>query len=103
MRLSAYSLMGGDAYNIYENCLLVNTIQIDKQGFGKTYINPEPRMTANYRVTDQTSFKAGYARNIQHVHLLSNSTASSPSDQWVGNSYNIKPEIADQLSLGYVQ
>lgn len=22
-------------------------------------------------------------------------------DQWIGNSYNIKPEIADQISLGY--
>ena len=96
MRLSAYSLMGGDAYNIYENDLLVNTIQLNKQSFGKTYINPEPRMTANYRVTDQASIKAGYARNVQHLHLLSNSTASSPSDQWIGNSYNIKPEIADQ-------
>ena len=29
--------------------------------------------------------------------------ASSPSDQWIGNSYNIKPEIADQISIGYVQ
>jgi hypothetical protein len=103
LRLSAYSLMGGDAYNIYEKDLLVNTIKLDKQSFGKTYVNPEPRMTANYRVTDQTSIKAGYARNVQHLHLLSNSTASSPSDQWIGNSYNIKPEIADQLSIGFVQ
>ena len=34
--------------------------------------------------------------------MLSNSVASSPSDQWIGNSYNIQPEIADQLSVGYV-
>jgi len=53
--------MGGDAYNIYEKDILVNTIQLDKQSFGKTYINPEPRVTANYRVTDQTSIKVGYA------------------------------------------
>ncbi len=103
MRLSAYTLMGGDAYNIYASDLLINTIQLDKNRFGKTYVNPEPRMTANYRITDQTSLKAGYARNVQHLHLLSNSTASSPSDQWIGNSYNIKPEIADQLSIGFVQ
>ena len=103
LRLSAYSLMGGDPYNSYTNDVLVNTIELDKGSFGKTYINPEPRITANYRFTDQTSFKAGFARNIQHLHLLSNSTASSPSDQWIGNSYNIKPEISDQLSVGYVQ
>ncbi len=103
LRISAYSLMGGDPYNIYTNEALERSIELDQNSFGKTYVNPEPRITANFRNTDQVSFKAGYARNIQHLHLLSNSTASSPSDQWIGNSYNIKPEIADQLSLGYVQ
>ena len=103
LRISAYSLMGGDPYNIYTNEALERSIEFDQNSFGKTYVNPEPRITANFRNTDQVSFKAGYARNIQHLHLLSNSTASSPSDQWIGNSYNIKPEIADQLSLGYVQ
>ncbi len=103
MRLSAYSLMGGDEYVIYENDLIKNKIKLDKNNFGKTYLNPEPRITANYRLAEQVSIKAGYARNVQHLHLLSNSTASSPSDQWIGNSYNIQPEIADQISLGYVQ
>ena len=103
MRLSAYSLMGGDEYVIYENDLIKNKIKLDKNSFGKTYLNPEPRITANYRLAEQVSIKAGYARNVQHLHLLSNSTASSPSDQWIGNSYNIQPEIADQISLGYVQ
>jgi hypothetical protein len=103
MRLSAYSLMGGDVYNLYENEKIINSIKIGKYSFGKTYLNPEPRITSNYRLNDEVSFKAGYARNVQHLHLLSNSTASSPADQWIGNSYNIQPEIADQLSIGYVQ
>jgi hypothetical protein len=103
MRFSAYSLMGGDEYVVYENGNIANKIKLDKSQFGKTYLNPEPRVTTNYRLTERASVKAGYARNVQHLHLLSNSTASSPSDQWIGNSYNIKPEIADQISLGYVQ
>lgn len=103
MRLSAYSLMGGDIYNQYEGEKMINSIKIGKYSFGKTYLNPEPRITSNYRLNDEVSFKAGYARNVQHLHLLSNSTASSPSDQWIGNSYNIQPEIADQISIGYVQ
>ena len=103
IRLSAYTLMGGDAYNIYNNNILESTKNLDKSDFGKTYINLEPRLTLNYRITDQTSLKAGYARNVQHLHLLSNSTSSSPSDQWIGNSYNIQPEIADQFSIGHVQ
>nr|WP_290935497.1 TonB-dependent receptor [Haliscomenobacter sp.] len=32
---------------------------------------------------------------------MSNSTSANPTDQWIGNSYNIKPEISDQFSLGY--
>lgn len=103
IRLSAYTLMGGDAYNIYNNNILESTKNLDKSDFGKTYINLEPRLTLNYRITDQTSLKAGYARNVQHLHLLSNSTSSSPSDQWIGNSYNIQPEMADQFSIGHVQ
>ena len=102
LRVSAYTLMGGDDYNIYSNGNVQSNIKLAKSSFGKTYINPEPRFTLNYRITDQNSFKAGYARNVQHLHILSNSTASSPSDQWIGNSYNIKPEISDQYSIGYV-
>jgi hypothetical protein len=102
MRLSMYSLMGGDVYNIYQNGVVRSSIKLAPSSFGKTYINPEPRITTNFRIDDEKSIKAGYARNIQHLHLLSNSVASSPSDQWIGNSYNIKPEIADQLSVGYV-
>jgi len=103
IRLSAYSLMGGDAYNQYEGDQIIKTIQLGKYSFGKTYINPEPRITSNYRLNEQVSLKAGYARNVQHLHLLSNATASSPADQWIGNSYNILPEIADQISIGFVQ
>ena len=102
MRLSMYTLMGGDVYNIYENGVIGSSIKLAPSGFGKTYINPEPRITTNFRIDDEKSIKAGYARNVQHLHLLSNSVASSPSDQWIGNSYNIKPEIADQISVGYV-
>ncbi len=102
MRLSMYTLMGGDVYNIYENGVIGSSIKLAPSSFGKTYANLEPRITTNFRIDDEKSIKAGYARNVQHLHLLSNSVASSPSDQWIGNSYNIKPEIADQISVGYV-
>jgi len=102
VRLSMYTLMGGDVYNIYQNGIINSSVKLNRSSFGKTYVNPEPRITTNFRINDETSIKAGYARNIQHLHLLSNAVASSPSDQWIGNSYNIKPEVADQWSVGYV-
>ena len=100
-RVSAYTIMGGDVYNLYSGNEKTSSILLQKNSFGKTYLNLEPRITGNYRINDFSSFKLAYARNVQHLHLLSNATASSPSDQWIGDSYNIKPELADQVSIGY--
>lgn len=103
LRISAYSIMGGDQYNIYNGNVITKSILLQKNEFGKTYINAEPRFTSNYRINDLSSVKIAYARNVQHLHLLSNATAASPSDQWIGNSYNIQPELADQTSIGYAR
>ena len=103
LRISAYSIMGGDQYNVYNNNAITQSILLQKNEFGKTYMNVEPRFTSNYRINDLSSVKIAYARNVQHLHLLSNATAASPSDQWIGNSYNIKPELADQTSIGYAR
>ena len=102
-RVSAYSIMGGDVYNLYNGNEKISSISLQKNSFGKTYLNLEPRITSNYRLNDFSSIKVAYARNVQHLHLLSNATASNPSDQWIGDSYNIKPELADQTSLGYTR
>lgn len=101
LRFSAYSILGGDTYNIYDQGVLTNSIVLESGDFGKTYYNLEPRMKFNFLLNPTSSIKGGYARNTQHMHLLSNSGFNTPTDQWIGNSYNIKPEISDQISLGY--
>lgn len=101
LRFSFYNVLGGDTYNVYRNNGLVRSVELAKGKVGKTYTNWEPRFSANYRLNDVSSVKAGYARNTQSLHLMSNSTGGSPTDQWMGNSYNIKPGVADQLSVGY--
>lgn len=103
LRLSSFSLLGGEVYNIYENGVLVDTRNIEQGTIGKTYFILEPRFITNYRLTESISLKGAYSRNSQNLHLLSNSTAGNPSDLWIGNSFNVKPEIADQVSLGYSQ
>lgn len=95
--------MGGDIYNTYNGDQKTSSILLQKNSFGKSYLNLEPRVTTNYRINEFSSLKLAYARNVQHLHLLSNATASSPSDQWIGDSYNIKPELADQTSIGYAR
>lgn len=101
LRLSAFSILGGDTYREYEKGVLIDSVVLASGDFGKTYYNLEPRLQFSYLLNSTSSIKGGFARNTQHLHLLSNSTSGTPTDQWIGNSYNIKPEIADQLSLGY--
>ena len=101
LRLSTFTIIGGDKYNRFIGDKKIDSFDLTNQSFGKTYVSPEPRFTANYIINDSSSVKIGYARNTQHLHLLSNSTSTSPTDQWIGNSYNIRPEISDQISVGY--
>lgn len=38
---------------------------------------------------------------VQNIHLISNTTASNPLDIWTPSTNNIKPELGDQVALGY--
>jgi len=40
---------------------------------------------------------------MQYLHLLSNTTSTTPLDIWQPSTNNVKPGIADQISLGYYQ
>ncbi|WP_426478194.1 TonB-dependent receptor [Chryseobacterium sp. CBSDS_008] len=101
LRLSMFSVLGGDTFNTYENGVLTDSKFLEKGKFGKAYVNAEPRISANYRINEVSSVKGGYSRNTQNLHLLSNSNSGNPTDQWIGSSYTVKPEIADQISVGY--
>ncbi len=102
LRLSAFSVLGaGDFYNLNENHEVIDTVSYKSGEFVKTYFNLEPRLSMAYRLNDVSSVKAAYARTTQSMHLLSNPTFASPFDRWVPTSNNIKPQIADQFTLGY--
>jgi hypothetical protein len=67
----------------------------------KLYGGFEPRLSGRYQLNEVSSVKASYNRNYQYMHLLSNTTTSSPTDIWVPSSNNVKPQIADQTAIGY--
>lgn len=101
LRLAAYYLLGpGDFYS-YTNGEVSNTTTYGKNEVVQSYYNLEPRLNIAYVLNDRNSFKASYTRNTQNLHLVSSSTSSLPTDIWIPSSKNIKPEIGDQVSLGY--
>jgi len=67
------------------------------------YINLEPRLSLSYQLNRNNSLKLSYNRTSQNLHQLTNSTSSLPTDAWVMSSNNIKPQLADQVALGYYQ
>jgi hypothetical protein len=101
-RLSGLLLLGPGTFKTYDEAGNVLTAATYASGsVVKSYLNLEPRFSASYQFNDENSVKASYNRNTQNIHLLSNSTSSTPTDLYVMSSNNIKPEIADQVSTGF--
>ena len=65
------------------------------------YGNLEPRFALKYDLTAGSSLKLSYNRLAQYVHLLSNTTASTPLDVWTPSTNNVAPQLADQVAAGY--
>jgi hypothetical protein len=100
LRLSNYMVLGGsDYYNLDQNNDVIDTF--NQSGVVSSYYNFEPRLSMSYILSDKHSIKGAYTRNTQNIHLISNSVTTSPTDKWVLNTNIIRPEIADQVSLGY--
>ncbi len=100
LRLSNFVVLGGSNYYVLDNFKnIIDTI--NQTSPVKNYINIEPRFAINYIFNKNNSVKIAYSRNTQNLHLINNSVTTSPTDKWVMNTNIIKPEIGDQISLGY--
>ncbi len=107
LRYSLYNYIGpGDVYTfatdgpVGERRKVVDTRALKSGEVGQTYGNLEPRFAAKYELSSNTSIKLSYNRLAQYVHLISNTTASTPLDIWTPSTNNIKPQIADQVAAG---
>jgi hypothetical protein len=102
LRYSLFSSIGpGTVYTYDEVSDIVDSATYPKGKIFNTYGGIEPRLLVNYIINDSISLKASYARTRQYIHLLSNTTSTTPFDLWVPSNINILPEIADQFTLGY--
>ncbi|HEX7583041.1 MAG TPA: TonB-dependent receptor, partial [Prolixibacteraceae bacterium] len=102
LRYSLFSSIGpGTIYTYNEVSDVVDSVSYPKGKIYHTFAGFEPRLLLNYIINDSSSIKTSYARTRQYVHLLSNTTSSTPFDLWVPSNINILPEIADQYTLGY--
>ncbi len=102
IRGSFFSNLGpGEFYLFDATGALSDTLQLTRTKIFKTQGGLAPRLGINLLLNEKNSVKASYNRMYQFLHLLSNTTTTTPTDLWLPSSNNVKPKIADQVSLGY--
>jgi hypothetical protein len=102
LRYSLFSSIGpGTVYTYDEAGTAVDSSTYSKGEIYNNFGGFEPRFLMNIIINDSNSVKVSYARSRQYIHLLSNTTSTTPFDLWVPSNSNILPETADQFTLGY--
>ncbi len=101
IRLSDFMVMGPGSFYEFDEEGEAITEAYYGSVIAKHYFNIEPRLSFAYLFNPRNSVKASYNRISQNLHQLTNTTSSLPTDQYVVSSLNIKPQIADQVALGY--
>ena len=82
---------------------VTDTLTFDKGEVVSKYAGPEFRVSLNFRITDKNSIKVNYNSTRQYLHLLSNSTSIAPTDTWKLSDYYLKPQIGDQVAVGFYE
>lgn len=109
LRLSMYNQFGPARTPVFEEGApreprsIIDTAATGRGETAVTYVGLEPRISVRYALSEDNSVKFSYDRTRQHLHLLSNSTAVAPTDVWHLSSRYRKPQIGDQVSVGYFQ
>ncbi len=103
LRLSNFTVLGADDWNYQydDEGNRSDSTYYAKNEVVKSYNGLEPRLALTYTLNPASSLKASYNRTYQYVQLLSSSSGTNPTDIWLPSSALIKPQLADQVSMGY--
>ncbi len=107
LRLTHFNFTGeGEAFTFGESPRGTRRPVTSSESFSQwesiqRYSNLEPRLSFKYQMNESSSIKASYMRTAQYIHLISNTAASTPVDIWTPSTNNLRPQIADQVAIGY--
>ena len=106
IRFAQYQFLGPKTYFTYEDpdmpafSEIVDTISAGS-GSIASYSSLEPRLSFRYRLSPNSSIKAGYSRTAQFINQIFNSDSPTPTSQWQLSTEYIKPTRSHNFSLGY--
>lgn len=102
IRFSLFHNVGPGTVFHYDSAWMATDSSVYPAGkLYNTYGGMEPRLGLLYDINGKSSVKASYARTVQYLQLAQNSTVGTPLDIWFPSGPNVKPQIADQVALGY--
>ena len=102
LRLSMFQNVGpATVYHYNSNFVATDSTVYRSGDFFHTYYGVEPRLGFLYQFNEKSSIKASYDRTNQYLQLAQNSTVGTPMDIWFPASQNVKPQLCDQVALGY--
>ncbi len=92
------------SYRLIESEATDELVEVNSlsEAMSESYIGVEPRLTMNYRLTERQSLKLGYSRTTQNIQSIRSSSMSLPFDRMLMSTNTIEPQVADQVSLGYI-
>ncbi|WP_264551819.1 TonB-dependent receptor [Flavobacterium sp. N2038] len=94
-------LLYNSALQIYQKATPIATEYYAKNKLIYSYDNFEPRFSLGYQLNENQALKVSYNRMVQYLQLISNTSSPSPLDIWMPSDQYIKPQLADQIALGY--
>lgn len=102
LRFTLFQNLGrGIVYHFDDQYVATDSVVYAAGKIFNTYSGFEPRIGLKYELNDVSSLKASYSRTRQYYQMASNSAAGTPLDLWFSASPNVKPQVADQVALGY--
>lgn len=90
-----------EEFGIYQEADPIGTSELSKSKVEKFFGNFEPRLSLAYTIDEDQSVKASYNRMSQYLHLITNTSSPTPLDVWAPSGKYIKPQLLDQVALGY--
>lgn len=106
VRVSLFAALGEGVQRIYEedgprnSSTFIETRTFDQNEIIQTYGGPEFRISGRYFLKPDLSIKASFNNTFQYIHTLSSNTTVSPIDTYKLSDLNIRPQEANQFSLG---
>ena len=107
LRYNHYRAVGPGRSAVYEEGVprsagsVVDSISYGSGETVATYQGFEPRVALRLGLDSRSSLKFSYNRLRQNMHLISNTTAITPTDIWKLSDRHVRPQIGDQYALGY--